>query len=292
MTDNLMFRSPELLVGMSVAAVPDQALYDSIYQERYMGLPRKDAKGTTTDHAISYAEGLRGKLLIVHGTGDDNDAFPGRSEADPAAGDIGQAVRLHGVSRSHARHQRGSRDAVARVYAALAISGGAPFGGGQMIYNRRQILGAAAAALAVPARALAAKQEIEVQIAPVSAHTFRLTALPIREGQLTAVPDDGCLVQQTWGAPVAKLRAVAKAQTIKAGGVAINTRRSRSFVAGVQRLKLDADIRVLFQTGTRRSWAWVKAVRASTAAAISTACAADRADINCALSAARCRSRG
>ena len=40
-TLNLMFRSPELYkVGMAVAPVPDQRLYDTIYQERYMGLPR------------------------------------------------------------------------------------------------------------------------------------------------------------------------------------------------------------------------------------------------------------
>jgi dipeptidyl-peptidase-4 len=78
MTDNLMFRSPELYkVGMSVAAVPDQALYDSIYQERYMGLPQENAKGYHDGSPISYAEGLRGKLLIVHGTGDDNVHFQG-----------------------------------------------------------------------------------------------------------------------------------------------------------------------------------------------------------------------
>jgi dipeptidyl-peptidase-4 len=46
MTDNLMFRAPDLYkVGMSVAAVPDQELYDSIYQERYMGLPKENAAG-------------------------------------------------------------------------------------------------------------------------------------------------------------------------------------------------------------------------------------------------------
>ena len=60
-----------------------------------------------------------------------------------------------------------------------------------MNYNRRQILGAAAAALAVPARALAAKQDLEIQIAPVSAHTFRLTAFPARYLILT---DDGNII--------------------------------------------------------------------------------------------------
>jgi len=78
MTDNLMFRSPDLYkVGMAVAAVPDQALYDSIYQERYMGLPQENAKGYHDGSPISFAEGLAGKLLIVHGTGDDNVHFQG-----------------------------------------------------------------------------------------------------------------------------------------------------------------------------------------------------------------------
>ena len=45
-TLNLMFRHPDLYkVGMSVAPVPDQRLYDSIYQERYMGLPQENTKG-------------------------------------------------------------------------------------------------------------------------------------------------------------------------------------------------------------------------------------------------------
>jgi len=39
-TLNLMFRSPDLFrAGVAVAPVPDQKLYDAIYQERYMGLP-------------------------------------------------------------------------------------------------------------------------------------------------------------------------------------------------------------------------------------------------------------
>ncbi len=77
-TLNLMFRHPELYkVGMSVAPVPDQRLYDTIYQERYMGLPQSNAAGYEKASAINYAEGLRGNLLIVHGSGDDNVHFQG-----------------------------------------------------------------------------------------------------------------------------------------------------------------------------------------------------------------------
>ena len=78
MTLNLMFRSPELYkVGMSVASVPDQRLYDTIYQERYMGLPTSNADGYRRGSPINFAEGLRGKLLIVHGSGDDNVHYQG-----------------------------------------------------------------------------------------------------------------------------------------------------------------------------------------------------------------------
>jgi dipeptidyl-peptidase-4 len=77
-TLNLMFRSPELYkVGMAVAPVPDQRLYDSIYQERYMGLPQDNADGYKRGSAINFASGLRGHLLIVHGSGDDNVHYQG-----------------------------------------------------------------------------------------------------------------------------------------------------------------------------------------------------------------------
>ncbi len=78
MTLNALFRSPDLYkVGMSVAPVPDQTLYDTIYQERYMGLPRENAEGYRKGSPIFFAEGLRGKLLLVHGSGDDNVHYQG-----------------------------------------------------------------------------------------------------------------------------------------------------------------------------------------------------------------------
>jgi len=77
-TLNLMFRYPELYsVGVSVASVPDQRLYDSIYQERYMGLPQQNGKAYEVSSAINSAAGLRGSLLVIHGSGDDNVHFQG-----------------------------------------------------------------------------------------------------------------------------------------------------------------------------------------------------------------------
>ncbi len=78
MTLNLMFRHPELYkTGMSVAPVPDMRLYDTIYQERYMGLPQDNADDYKQGSPITHAAGLKGNLLVVHGTGDDNVHYQG-----------------------------------------------------------------------------------------------------------------------------------------------------------------------------------------------------------------------
>jgi len=78
MTLNAMFRYPGLYkTGISVAAVPDMRLYDTIYQERYMGLPQENEEGYRDGSPITFAKQLEGRLLIVHGTGDDNVHYQG-----------------------------------------------------------------------------------------------------------------------------------------------------------------------------------------------------------------------
>jgi dipeptidyl-peptidase-4 len=73
MTLNALFRYPELYkMGIAVAFVSDQRLYDTIYQERYMGLPQDNPEGYKNGSPITFAHQLQGKLLIIHGTGDDN----------------------------------------------------------------------------------------------------------------------------------------------------------------------------------------------------------------------------
>ena len=77
-TLNMMFRYPGLFkAGIAVAPVADQKHYDTIYQERYMGLPEQNAKGYHDGSAINFAQDLNGKLLVVHGSGDDNVHFQG-----------------------------------------------------------------------------------------------------------------------------------------------------------------------------------------------------------------------
>ena len=101
--------------------------------------------------------------------------------------------------------------------------------------DRRQILkGAAAtcAALLLPARTEAteqalriAGQRVEIQIAPVSEHTARLTLLPLTDslegGRAMTVGGDGSLVQTSWGAPILKLRTSSAVRTVKTGNLIV-----------------------------------------------------------------------
>jgi dipeptidyl-peptidase-4 len=73
MTLNLLFRYPEIYkTGIAVAAVTDQHFYDNIYTERYMGLPLENAEDYKQASPNTFAKNLRGNLLYMHGTGDDN----------------------------------------------------------------------------------------------------------------------------------------------------------------------------------------------------------------------------
>jgi dipeptidyl-peptidase-4 len=77
-TLNAIFRYPGIYTtGIAVAPVPDLRLYDTIYQERYMGLPQVNAEEYRLGSPITFADSLRGDLLVVHGTGDDNVHYQG-----------------------------------------------------------------------------------------------------------------------------------------------------------------------------------------------------------------------
>jgi dipeptidyl-peptidase-4 len=73
MSLNLLFRYPDLYkLAMAGGFISDQLLYDTIYQERYMGLPEDNPEGFKNGSPITHVEGLKGHLLIYHGTQDDN----------------------------------------------------------------------------------------------------------------------------------------------------------------------------------------------------------------------------
>jgi dipeptidyl-peptidase-4 len=72
-TLHLLFQYPDLFqTGIAIAAVGNQLFYDNIYQERYMGLPQENRDDFVKGSPITYAKNLKGNLLYVHGTGDDN----------------------------------------------------------------------------------------------------------------------------------------------------------------------------------------------------------------------------
>lgn len=62
-------------MAISIAPVSNWRYYDSIYTERYMGLPQDNAKGYDAYSPTENMDKVRGKLLLVHGTADDNVHF-------------------------------------------------------------------------------------------------------------------------------------------------------------------------------------------------------------------------
>lgn len=77
-TLNALLQYPDLYrTGMAVAPVANQRYYDTIYQERYMGLPQDNPEGYRQGSPLTYAANLKGNLLLVHGTGDDNVHYQG-----------------------------------------------------------------------------------------------------------------------------------------------------------------------------------------------------------------------
>ncbi len=73
LTIGVMTRAADYFkVGASVAPVTDFYTYDAIWAERQMGLPSENAEGYQKANLQNYVDMLKGKLLIIHGTGDDN----------------------------------------------------------------------------------------------------------------------------------------------------------------------------------------------------------------------------
>jgi len=93
----------------------------------------------------------------------------------------------------------------------------------------------------------AAGQDVEVWISPVSEHTFRLSVLPPGHGPI--VPTDGSLIKQSWGEPIAKLRAPQNVET--AGNkIAVSTSPLAIQIGTLQKLTVDPDSGILsFHTG-------------------------------------------
>jgi dipeptidyl-peptidase-4 len=111
MTLHAMFEAgDDFKAGFAGGPVTDWHYYDSIYTERYLGLPQKNAKGYEDSSPAKYAGQLKGKLLIAHGTGDDNVHFANTLAVINDLIDAGKYVEVlafpgrgHGVSDPPAR---------------------------------------------------------------------------------------------------------------------------------------------------------------------------------------------
>ena len=71
-TSYAMTHSNLFAAGIAGAPVTDWRDYDSIYTERYMGLPKDNPQGYSVSSVVRAAANLHGKLLILHGEIDDN----------------------------------------------------------------------------------------------------------------------------------------------------------------------------------------------------------------------------
>lgn len=77
-TQNLLFRYPEIYkVGLASAGVPNQLIYNTIYEERFMGVLPGNRDAYLKCNPLTYAKNLQGHLLIMHGTGDHNVNYQG-----------------------------------------------------------------------------------------------------------------------------------------------------------------------------------------------------------------------
>ena len=61
--------------GVAIAPVTDWRFYDSVYTERFMRTPKENENGYNVSSPLNIAYNLQGKLLLVHGTADDNVHF-------------------------------------------------------------------------------------------------------------------------------------------------------------------------------------------------------------------------
>ncbi|MGB9071387.1 MAG: DPP IV N-terminal domain-containing protein [Terriglobales bacterium] len=93
MTLYALTHSDRFKAGISVAPVTNWRNYDSIYTERYMGLPKDNAK-TYDDSIVGAAGNLHGSLLLVHGTSDDNVHFQNTVQMTDALIKAGKQFRL------------------------------------------------------------------------------------------------------------------------------------------------------------------------------------------------------
>jgi len=76
MSANCLMQGADVFkAAISVAPVTNWRFYDSIYTERYQRTPQENAAGYDENSPVYHVNKLKGNLLLVHGTGDDNVHF-------------------------------------------------------------------------------------------------------------------------------------------------------------------------------------------------------------------------
>ena len=117
MTLMLMLKAPDVFsAGVSGAPVTDWTLYDTHYTERYLGKPSENAAGYDASSVLPYAQGLSGRLLVIHGMADDNVLFLNSTKLFRRLQDLGKPFDVmvypgakHGLLRQHdGRHAYGA----------------------------------------------------------------------------------------------------------------------------------------------------------------------------------------
>jgi len=113
MTLMLMFKAAEVFrAGVAGAPVTDWSLYDTHYTERYLGRPQDHPQAYAASSALAYADGLQGRLLLMHGMADDNVLFSHSTQLLRRLQDLGKPFDVmvypgekHGMLRQPAgRH--------------------------------------------------------------------------------------------------------------------------------------------------------------------------------------------
>ncbi|MBI4875316.1 MAG: S9 family peptidase [Acidobacteria bacterium] len=107
-----MLNAPDLFrAGAAGAPVTDWQHYDTIYTERYMGLPEENAEGYKLSSPLNQAAQLKGKLMLLHNIGDDNVLFQNTFRMMNALTRAGKQFELriypqkaHGVTGPERKH--------------------------------------------------------------------------------------------------------------------------------------------------------------------------------------------
>lgn len=112
MTLYSLLNAPDLFAaGVSGAPVTDWRNYDTIYTERYMGLPSENAEGYRRSSPVHSAANLKAKLMLIHNFEDDNVLFQNTLQMADALERAGKQFAMvvypqktHGVTGSLRKH--------------------------------------------------------------------------------------------------------------------------------------------------------------------------------------------